>query len=355
MAFLRKSALIDQEKLEEAFKLLDSGRESFRSLEAKLGIPKSTLCLWYAQRLEEKVEERKKIAEELEQKILKLHTELSGLESKYKERGKLLAEEYQKKKADLEGEIERLRKEADTIKASFEAQGLSFEEGVKILKQIQDLREEKESLAKEVAQLKSEHSYWQKRISIMRSDYSILEKDLAEKYEELDRLSYLIASARRSLYATKEEVRKLTPLRLEVERLKNQIKDLESEIAAKKTELEGLEESKRILTTFIESEMVKAKEEADRIIENARRFADEIVSEAERREKELYELEQLRKEKEKLEAEKALLEKAIKMMLKELRARLEKEATYTSSEKPSSPLDLLLARILSLSPLPKSL
>jgi len=38
-------------------------------------------------------------------------------------------------------------------------------------------------------------------------------------------------------------------------------------------------------------------------------------------------LEQLRKEKEKLEAEKAFLEEAIKMKLKELRARPEKEET----------------------------
>ena len=86
----------------------------------------------------------------------------------------------------------------------------------------------------------------------------------------------------------------------EVEKLKNTLKELESEIAVKKTEVEGLEASKRILAASIEPEMAKAKEEVDRIIEDAKMLADEIVSEAERRrEKELYEAEQLRKEREK--------------------------------------------------------
>ena len=135
----------------------------------------------------------------------------------------------------------------------------------------------------------------------------------------------------------------------EVEKLKNTLKELESEIAVKKTEVEGLEASKRILAASIESEMAKAKEEVDRIIEKAKKLADEIISEAERRrEKELYETEQLRKERGKLEAEKAFLEKAIKMMLKELRTRPEKEVTCTHSEIPNSPLDSLLARIPSL-------
>ncbi|MEM1540933.1 MAG: hypothetical protein QXJ07_06115 [Candidatus Bathyarchaeia archaeon] len=37
------SMLVSQEKLEEAFRLLDEGKTSFRDLESKLGVPKSTL------------------------------------------------------------------------------------------------------------------------------------------------------------------------------------------------------------------------------------------------------------------------------------------------------------------------
>ena len=62
----RWKKVIDPEKLEEAFKLLDSGKESLRSLSSKLGIPKSTLQYWYNLRLEEKIEKRKKKLAELE-------------------------------------------------------------------------------------------------------------------------------------------------------------------------------------------------------------------------------------------------------------------------------------------------
>jgi len=354
MVSKRKIVLIDPEKLEEAFKLLDSGRESLRSLRAKLGVSKSTLCYWYALRLEKKVEERKKVIAELEQRILKLRTELSGLESKYKERSRLFEEDYQKKRAGLEGEIERLRKEADTIKASFEAYGIGWREGVELLKQVRDLREERENLAKEVARLKSDHSYWRKMVNTLKSDYSMLEKILNKKYGELDRLNSEIGFASTTLHAIKEEERKLVPLMAEVEKLKNTLKELESEIAVKKTEVEELEERKRVITASIESEKAKAKEEvdrlkkeADRVIKEAKKLAHEIVSEAKRRkEEELHELEQLRKEKEKLEAEKAFLEKAIRIMLEELRARPEEEENYTRSEIPS--LDSLRASIPSL-------
>ena len=211
MASKKKKVFIEQGKLEEAFKPLDSGRESLRSLGAKLGIPKSTLCYWYGLRLEGRVEERKKVIAELEQRILKLHRELSGLESRYKERSRLLEEEYQKKRAGLEGEIERLRKEADIIKASFEAYGIGWREGVELLKQVRDLREERESLAKEVARLKSDHSYWRKMVNTLKSGYSMLEKTLMEKYGELDHLNSEIESARHRLHAIEEEGRKLVP------------------------------------------------------------------------------------------------------------------------------------------------
>ena len=132
----------------------------------------------------------------------------------------------------------------------------------------------------------------------------------------------------------------------EVEKLKNTLKELKSEIAVKKAEVEGLEEGKRILTASIESEIVKAKEEADKIIGKAKKLANEIVSEAEsKKKKALHEAEQLKKERDKLEAEKALLEKAIKIKLEELRTHPEKETTYTRPETPSSPMDSLLARI----------
>ena len=91
----------------------------------------------------------------------------------------------------------------------------------------------------------------------------------------------------------------------------------------------------------IESEIVKKKEEADRIVKEAKKHANEIVSEAERRRDEVL------REKEKLEVENALLEGAIRVKLEELKKlekKLEKEEAYTYSEKPS-PLESLLERL----------
>jgi len=91
-------ALIDQKKLEEAFQLLEEGKETFRSLEGKLGVSRSTLNGWYLSRLEGKIEERRKTLAEIEAKI----KELEGFER-----------EYAAKKASLEQKIKSLKEEVE--------------------------------------------------------------------------------------------------------------------------------------------------------------------------------------------------------------------------------------------------
>ena len=130
--------LLDQKRIEEAFRLLEGGKESFRSLEAKLGIPKSTLQRWYSLWLEKRVEERKKVIAELEQRISELRKELNELENK---------------KKNLEGGIEELKK-------VFERQGIPLEEGMKMLREVKDLREERNLLEDSIAKLKRETSEW---------------------------------------------------------------------------------------------------------------------------------------------------------------------------------------------------
>jgi len=151
----RRRRLVTLEKLEEAFKLLDSG-ETFRKVAAKLGIPKSTLHYYYKQYLEEKVEELKKKRAELEQEILELEN----------------------KKTGLEGESEKLKRETESIKAAFKAQGLSWEEGVALLKQIRDLRKERDRLekeieekAKEVQRLARDCLYFRKQLDELKRVY----------------------------------------------------------------------------------------------------------------------------------------------------------------------------------------
>ncbi|MEM3549436.1 MAG: hypothetical protein QXJ23_10585, partial [Thermofilum sp.] len=86
--------MVDQEELEKAFRLLDEGKTSFRDLESKLCIPKSTLQRWYAKRLEKGIEERRKTLADLEQKISKLQIEFNTLKNKYEQKHRVLTEEY---------------------------------------------------------------------------------------------------------------------------------------------------------------------------------------------------------------------------------------------------------------------
>ena len=125
--------LITWGKAEEAFKLLDSG-EPFRKVASKLGVPKSTLYYWYRLWIEERVKELKEEKAKLEREILELKD----------------------KKASLEDEIKQREKEIENIKAIFRAQGLSWEEGMALIKQIRDLRKEKERLEKENKRLEEE-------------------------------------------------------------------------------------------------------------------------------------------------------------------------------------------------------
>ncbi|MEM2614179.1 MAG: hypothetical protein QXO15_08150 [Nitrososphaerota archaeon] len=162
--------LVSQEELEEAFKLLDEGKASFRDLESKLGIPKSTLQRWYAKRLENMIEERRRALADLEQKLSRLQMKYSMLKNEYEEKSRILEEEYNKRRKRLEGEIEKLKKDYEIIKASFERQGISWDEGIAIIAEIALLREEKERLKGEVSKLKMEVSSYQNLLNQVKHD-----------------------------------------------------------------------------------------------------------------------------------------------------------------------------------------
>jgi len=156
--------MIDREDLERAYRLLDEGRASFRDLESKLGIPKSTLHRWYIKRLDERIEERRRVLADLEQSLSKLREEYFAL-----------------------------KREVDAIEATFKLQGITLKEAVKIVKNIRDLRAERDSLKNEVARLKVELAGWRDRLNKLKSRLSALEGDekmlietLSEYYSQLD-------------------------------------------------------------------------------------------------------------------------------------------------------------------------
>jgi len=59
--------------------------------------------------------------------------EFSALKDEYEERIRVLEEEYNKRRKRLEGEIEKLKRDYEIIKASFERQGISWDEGFVIV------------------------------------------------------------------------------------------------------------------------------------------------------------------------------------------------------------------------------
>jgi len=59
--------------------------------------------------------------------------EFSALKDEYEERIRVLEEEYNKRRKSLEGEIERPKRDHEIIKASFEKQSISWDEGLVIV------------------------------------------------------------------------------------------------------------------------------------------------------------------------------------------------------------------------------
>jgi len=322
-------ALIDQKKLEEAFQLLEEGKETFRSLEGKLGVSRSTLNRWYLSKLEAKIEERKKALMELEGKFSKLQADFNDLEKKYNEKRRLLDEEYATKKASLEQKIESLKKEVEAVGMIFEAQGINFEEGVKIVKEVADLKAEKSKMESYISKLKEEASTWKKlaeksRLKILRAEEE--SRGLANAVSSLSRAYYgyliwlrhyapLLENYKQQLL---RNIKSLEARKASLEAQTSQILDegceavkrLEEEIRLKKAELERLK-----------NECAKVEAEKTGIMGEAKKLLDEMICKAKNeRDRLLQEVEQLRKEAEKVKAERSFLESVIKMKLRELKA-----------------------------------
>jgi len=314
--------LADQKKLEEAFRLLEAGKESFRSLEAKLGFSKSTLHRWYFSRLEKRVEERKKELVEVEGKISNLMLEFSKLEGKYKEKNRLLEEDYSKRKVGLEEEIAKLKGETEAVKAQFEKQGLVWVDGVKILKETCDLRSEKELLQGEISNLKAEAEGWREKVKQERLIASQLE---IERKRLNGAVSGLSSTYRYYLGWIQYQAPNIERYKAQLEKLKAELEGevkqktgivgkLQSQIGELELEINRLEDARKATALAFEAEKTRVKEETDELLRKATELANRIIGDAKAEE------EKTLKRVEKLEAEGAFLEAAVKTKIKELKA-----------------------------------
>ncbi|MDW8004841.1 MAG: hypothetical protein RMI04_08545 [Thermofilaceae archaeon] len=194
----------------------------------------------------------------------------------YEKKNRILEEAYWKKKAVLDGEIAKLRRGAENIKAVFERQNSSWEEGMNILKDATSLRDM-------VAKLRNEASGLEGLVKQTRLSLSQLE----ERRENLGK----VVSALSSTYSSYELAPNRSP---KLERLKSQLlndikelnmqkTELENEIAKLKGELKRLrqeEEARKALILALADKEVKVKAETDRLIIKAEELANRIVKSA---------------------------------------------------------------------------
>jgi len=127
-----------------------------------------------------------------------------------------LEAEYKEKRSTREGEIEKLNREKALIKSLLEAQGLGWDEGIQILKDTKDLREEKASVKDEIAKHAINLSNWEKdaknlRLTINRLKAQLLDLRQCIEREKVgfDLLLKDILSAQDRLYAIQAERRNL--------------------------------------------------------------------------------------------------------------------------------------------------
>jgi chromosome segregation ATPase len=333
-------------KVEEALKLIEEGRESYESIARRFGIGKATVFRWHIEGLSKEVEQRTKALVELEGKLKALRSEYETIEAKYKEKREALENDYEKRHEELEGAIEKLKQDAEAVKAFFENQGLSWEEGVAIVKNIASLREELKTLKSEIPKLKSEASNWQTRVNGARLALHHLEKEEKRLREAVSnmRLGYLSY-----MNWFKAEAPKLEQYKSQ---LQESIKTLEGQALSVREEIDKLQKERAEASASlraVEAEKENIKGKIGRLRTEVEGLTERMIRDAEeRRAKILNEVEGLQREKEKLKAEKDFLEHAIKDMLKQLQHAKENRKVkwqIQAQKDNASPLQSLIERL----------
>ncbi len=294
-----------REKIEEATRLIETGKESYGSIAKRFGVSKSTVFCWHIQRLSKEVEERRKAKELLEKRIGDLKAGHGLLEAEYANKREGLEEAYRKRREELENEISRLRQEAKAIKASLEGQGIPWEEGVRLLKEVSSLRRERETLRAEIARLRAEVSDLEAKERQSRSVVERLKKErrVLEGYVSCLRQSYRWYL--NWLQTNGPRIQRFkASLQDAVQKLAEQYAELEREVSSAK-------EAKDKLQLIIAEEnriREENKRKIDEYIEQARKLAERIISDAKaERERLLKENEPVENGKRKAEGRKGVL------------------------------------------------
>ena len=183
--------LIDRLRFEERLKILLRSKD-FRGLEVLLNVPKTVLNRYYMLWLSEKVES--------------LRREFTLLE---------------KRRVFLESELSRLSSGVESIKKSFEREGLTIKEALKFLSEVRELRAEVLRLKNTCEILRNEEKELSTRVTNLRSELRrLLERGLylINIIKELEKML-----SRLTIEVTELELKK-QELTSEIERLKKELK-----------------------------------------------------------------------------------------------------------------------------------
>jgi len=308
-----------REEIDKATKLIEEGKESYGGASKRLGVGKATVYRRHIRLLTDEVTQLQRRKGKVQAELRGFEKSYGDLEAKYKEKRVNLEGAYKERRAHLEGahqklkltlkrEIETLKREKATIKRLLQAHGLSWDEGIQILKDIRDLRDERKLLKGGIAKRRAELSNREKEAKDSRSTVLQLKAQLSNLRRIIKReegrfhiLLGRISSAQDELYAIDYEkwdlretvkayeerktlleatVKKLTEdlrqLRVNVEELMDQAEMLTEKAKKLKAEKERLESER-------EEQIKKAKEVGERIVADAKTEAKKILADAEQK------------------------------------------------------------------------
>jgi|GEM_PF-5896133 len=182
---------MDRLRLEEHLRILLRSRD-FKGLEVLLDVPKTVLSRYYVLWLKERVES--------------LRREFTVLE---------------KRRAFLESELSRLNTSVENIRKSFEREGLTVKEALKLVGEVRELRVEVLRLKSTCEILRNEEKELSTRVTNLRSELRrLLERGLylINIIKELEKML-----SRLTIEVTELELKK-QELTSEIERLKKELK-----------------------------------------------------------------------------------------------------------------------------------
>jgi len=294
-----------------------------------------------------------------------------------------LQEAHRKKRGEMEREIRGLIRKREKVKASFRDQGLSLEEGIKILKDFTDLRGDLERLKGEEAVAKAQLKEEREKVDTTRHQVSSLrrrklrlEGDISElskiyrRYTnwynwEGPRMEEYESSLLRSIHRLKKQKKGLEEtnslLQERSERLKEEIERLKVVVGEKENKVKELEETKKKTKEILKRESEEGREKLRKYKQEKRREIEEMQEKVkkivEKREEEKERLRRARREKEKIEKTLRWLRPTLnskRRELKEIEKTLkELEEAIEDREKKLEELTQIPIRLPELPPLPK--